>query len=85
MTTSVAKRQSARVVDRRGATSWLALVPAPTFALMAWITAFDPGVAVICSAGSDLQPITGMPAMYLLMSLFHLPPWFKLRMFRAHP
>jgi hypothetical protein len=48
------------------------------FALMGWVTANDPGAVSLCSAGSDLQPIGGMPAMYLLMSAFHLPPWLKL-------
>ena len=81
MTISAATEQSARVSSRRGATRWLALAASPTFAAMAWITASDPGAMALCSAGSNMPPISGMPAMYLLMSLFHLPPWLKLRVF----
>jgi hypothetical protein len=32
----------------------------------------------LCSAGHDASPLTGMVAMYLLMSAFHLAPWLKL-------
>ena len=31
----------------------------------------------LCSAG-PAAPLGGMAAMYLLMSVFHLPPWLKL-------
>lgn len=65
---------------------WLALAAAPTFAVMAWVVA---GAPAICASGSGLLPIDGMAWMYLLMSLFHLPPWLKLASRRraagAHP
>ena len=32
----------------------------------------------LCAPGAGLLPIDGMTAMYLLMSLFHLPPWLRL-------
>jgi hypothetical protein len=57
----------------------LILAASPVFALMAWIAAKDSGAMALCSHGSGMLPIGGMPAMYLLMSLFHLPPWLKLR------
>jgi hypothetical protein len=78
MTTSAAERQSARVSEVHCATGWLALAASPVFALMAWITANDSGAMTLCSAGSSMLPIGGMPAMYLLMSLFHLPAWLEL-------
>lgn len=79
MINSAAKRQNARASDARGTPAWLALAASPTFAVMAWITANDPGAAALCSAAGGMAPISGMPAMYVLMSLFHLPPWLKLR------
>jgi hypothetical protein len=57
---------------------WLALAASPTFALMGLIAANDAPRHMLCSSGSGLLPIDGMTAMYLLMSLFHLPPWLKL-------
>ena len=59
----------------------LALAASPIFALMAlmaWIAANEVPPMAHGSAGSSILPIDGMTAMYLLMSLFHLPPWLKL-------
>lgn len=58
----------------------LAFVASPIFALMAlmaWIAANDSSPA-LCSTGPSIMPVDGMTAMYLLMSLFHLPPWLEL-------
>jgi hypothetical protein len=55
----------------------LAFVGSPIFAVMAWIAANDAPLA-LCSTGPSILPVDGMTAMYLLMSLFHLPPWLKL-------
>jgi hypothetical protein len=55
----------------------LALAAAPTFALMAIATGNSPVIA-LCAPGAGFLPIDGMTAMYLLMSLFHLPPWLRL-------
>lgn len=58
---------------------WLSLAAAPTFATMALLTGFsgsgqpDP----FCSSAHG-SPLTGMVAMYVLMSAFHLAPWLKL-------
>jgi hypothetical protein len=60
-----------------GAIDALALAAAPTFALMALATGSSPAMA-LCAPGAGVLPIDGMTAMYLLMSLFHLPPWLKL-------
>lgn len=62
----------------RGAADWLSLAAAPTFAFMALATVLDGGPDRFCSAGHDASPLTGMAAMYLLMSAFHAAPWLKL-------
>lgn len=62
-------------LSRDGAT-WLSFAASPAFALMAWISANDVQ-AMICVSGPDGLPIGGMRFMYLLMSLFHLPPWLR--------
>lgn len=59
---------------------FLRLTAAPTFALMA-LLASGLGGAVPDTHGSILQhdsPLNGMVLMYLLMSVFHLPPWLML-------
>lgn len=59
-------------------TRWLGLAASPTFALMALIATADASPMALCGAGARVLPIDGMTAMYILMSLFHLPPWLKL-------
>src|SRR5262245_10011824 len=56
-----------------GATDWLSLAAAPTFAIMALLAGVLGGGApdVLCSAAHDASPLTGMVPMYLLMSAFH--------------
>lgn len=65
----------------------LALAAAPCFAFMAAVTTVDavstaPSNPICAPAGAGL-PISGMTWMYLLMSLFHLPPWLRLAAGRA--
>lgn len=58
-----------------GMADWLCLAAAPTFALMALLSCFEnSGASMLCMGGS---PLTGMAAMYLLMSAFHLAPWLR--------
>lgn len=58
--------------------AWLSLGATPTFALMAWVAATgSPGMAM-CSVASPWAAVNDMALMYLLMSLFHLPPWLRL-------
>lgn len=61
-----------------GAAEWLHLMAAPTFAMMALVTGNtgDSAMAMICS--HDASPLSGMAAMYGLMSAFHLGPWLRL-------
>ena len=67
-----------------GFADWLCLAAAPTFALMALLTCILGGdAAMLCMGAQDPSPLaglplTGMPAMYLLMSVFHLAPWLRL-------
>lgn len=68
-----------------GLASRLGLAAAPTFALLAAVSAF--GSSGICSAASPFVSINDMTLMYLLMSLFHLSPWLRLlsRRLTGHP
>lgn len=58
---------------------WLRLAAAPVFAAMALVCATDAPPLSMCAAGATLLPVDGMTAMYLLMTLFHLPPWLARR------
>ena len=66
--------------SRLGAADWLSLAAAPTFAVMALLTAVLGGgpLEMLCSAAEHTSPLSGMIPMYLLMSAFHSPPWLKL-------
>ncbi len=61
------------------ASGWLALAAAPTFAVMALVSAINGAGAfdVFCSAAHSGTSLTGMTAMYALMSLFHAAPWLR--------
>lgn len=77
MSTVAAERKSRRSIRQpRDAASLLGLAASPAFALMAWVCANDIH-SMIGTSGSDGLPIGGMSFMYLLMSLFHLPPWLR--------
>ncbi|TGT90510.1 MULTISPECIES: hypothetical protein [unclassified Mesorhizobium] len=58
-----------------GIADWLCLAAAPTFALMALVSCLQGSAAAMLCMGAS--PLTGMPAMYLLMSAFHLTPWLR--------
>lgn len=62
----------------------LSLAAAPTFAIMALLTAVhgDGMPDMLCSAARDGSLLSGMAPMYVLMSAFHLAPWLKLLMRR---
>jgi hypothetical protein len=90
MKRTIAKRSRQLVVPRwlsrrdnlvaLRAADWLSLGAAPTFAFMAAFTAVLGGGAqeTLCSAGSHTSALSGMVPMYLLMSVFHLAPWWRL-------
>jgi hypothetical protein len=74
-------RPENRQAVARRATEWLALAAAPTFAVMALLTAgFGNGNTpdLLCSAMHQASPLGGMVPMYLLMSAFHARPWLTL-------
>ena len=64
---------------KTGADRMLSLAAAPTFAVMALLSAIPGGGApdLLCSAASA-SPLGGMIPMYLLMSAFHSAPWLRL-------
>jgi hypothetical protein len=62
-----------------GFADWLHLAATPTFLAMALSTGVLGGAPdMTCMALQDASPLTGMTAMYLLMSCFHLSPWLSL-------
>lgn len=65
--------------DRIIAADVLALAAAPSFAVMALLSAVLGGgqAEMICSA-AHASRLGGMVPMYLLMSTFHLTPWLRL-------
>jgi len=58
----------------------LCLAAAPAFAVMALLTGLPGGdpVNVLCSTAQAASPLSGMAAMYGLMSAVHAAPWLKL-------
>jgi hypothetical protein len=60
------------------AADWLCLAATPTFAIMALLTVLAGGSDTVCAAVHEASPLSGMAAMYLLMSAFHAAPWLRL-------
>lgn len=69
-----------RVFDGAGL---LAFAAAPVFGLMARYSAIAAPDMAMCGAGASRFPINDMALMYLLMGLFHLPPWIRLSSARS--
>src|SRR5262245_16166754 len=80
MTTHAIADEEPRSPATRGAADWVCLAAAPTFAIMALLTGVLGGSPqdMLCAAGHDASPLSGMVPMYLLMSAFHSAPWLKL-------
>jgi hypothetical protein len=75
-----ALRHERRNAASLGITDVLGLAAAPTFAIMALLTAVLGGgsPAMVCSAAPDGSPLNAMVLMYVLMSAFHSAAWLKL-------
>ena len=81
MTThTIGRREEWLAAAAVGAPNWLCLAAAPTFAIMALLTAVRGGGAhdLFCAAVQEASPLSGMVGMYLLMSAFHAVAWLKL-------
>jgi hypothetical protein len=64
-----------------GMARWLSLCASPTFAAMAAASILGgmDHAEVVCSAAEQGSLLSGgMAAMYVLMAVFHFPPWMKL-------
>jgi hypothetical protein len=74
----VASHQERLDAASLGIAKWLSLAAAPTFAIMTLLTGAlgESAPAIFCSHDASL--LSGMPAMYGLMSVFHIAPWLKL-------
>lgn len=65
-----------RSMREPGLAELLRFAAAPTFAVMALVSAASGGpLDALCGLGS---PLTGMGAMYALMGVFHAGPWLNL-------
>ena len=64
--------------SKAGADFLLSFAAAPTFALMALLTATDGEPQLLCTAAHLGSPLGGMVPMYLLMSALHSGPWLKM-------
>lgn len=72
--------------DGAAVAGWLGLAAAPLFAGMALATGLIARGApdILCAAGRGASPLSGMPFMYLLMSIVHIGPWLRLLASRRH-
>lgn len=81
MTPSVSAAGANRdgIVAAHHLVKWLGLAAAPTFAIMALLTAVlgDGPADMLCGAGQG-SLLGGMVPMYLLMSAFHSAAWLRL-------
>ena len=68
--------EARRVGGSAGPADWLSLAATPTFAIMALLTTSLAG-GPLCASG-PLAGLSGMTLMYVLMSVFHSPPWLRL-------
>ena len=72
------RNQDKQGCPSQSAADWLSLAAAPSFAVMALMTATGGQPQWLCAAAHLGSPLSGMVPMYLLMSAFHTAPWLRL-------
>ena len=77
-TTRLAGGHAGEVRSSSGAAGWLRLAAAPTFAVMAVLSALPGGASEAICSTQGVPLLGGMTPMYVLMSVFHAPPWLNL-------
>ncbi|NWB96252.1 hypothetical protein HX882_10150 [Pseudomonas gingeri] len=75
--------ESASGGKARSIAAWLGLAAAPTFIVMALLTAANARPDMACASMQGPFAFDGMVTMYLIMGAFHLPPWLRLFSGRA--
>ena|SRR5579871_4876066 len=74
--THLARRSFAAALGEGG---WLSFAATPAFAFMMLYDVASPSASdLMCKAMHGGSPLSGMAAMYGLMSAFHLSPWLRL-------
>lgn len=79
MATSASRMADRQIPALPRLATGLAFAAAPAFALMVVVSGLPAeAMPVTCLGGPETSLFGGMPWMYAMMSVVHLPPWLKL-------